>query len=681
MLTLLLAEILAITGAQLVPSDPLEAPRVVTVLIEGERILEVGEGLKPPAGARVIDGAGLFLCAAPIDGFAYWDSDHDPLYASAGVALVTDHGNRVLKVIDGRNSPSRAGYPTLRIAGPVIDGFPPSTSDAAVARTSVEAQAQLEPLLAESVDFVAFHSNLTPEPWRKLIELAHGAQRQVWGPLPRGVGLLEAVDGGQDGFLFMDVLMSAGRAWDSAQLADFEPAILKLGAARVRLVPFLAGNARLLAPWTASAPELDWLSPQFANHWRGELEMRNAQLADSAVRKEFDERGARALATQMELLRRLHAAGVQLVPGSGAPHPWLVPGRALHDELGLWQKAGLPAREVLRLATLGAAQALGIDAERGSIAAGKFADLLLLRGDPSQDVGALREPVWVVLRGEARSREQLDSALANLRQRQLRAQAEANRPIEVGDPPAVAGELLLSGYCETLALGVRSAAERYSVVRAKDGSLSFCGRRVVPQPDGTRVEIEIEMRVPKGQLNYFSVQLKGATQHLSVEGHFTANQWRVQRKIDGVHFDVQTALKPVAAVDVGSVTGLIMIGATRGNGPFPVLTFHESLQMEVVRWELGLEPDGAHYLRTPSGVKWARFDPRGALLELSEQRGSAGVKTVGSNTLPESQPGLPFSDVKLREIERARVDDAARRAREAPVGGTGGAGGKSGEKQ
>jgi hypothetical protein len=115
----------------------------------------------------------------------------------------------------------------------------------------------------------------------------------------------------------------------------------------------------------------------------------------------------------------------------------------------------------------------------------------------------------------------------------------------------------------------------------------------------------------------------------------------------------------VAAVDVGSVTTLLLIAASQDGGPFPVMVFHEGLEMEVVRWDLLLEPDGAHLLRTTEGPRFARFDPRGALLLLQEQRGSGGIETQGTNTLAKERPGLPFGPSKLQAIERARQAQAA----------------------
>jgi len=654
MLSLLLAQGIAITGATLVPLEPSASPRKLTVLIEGERIRELGESLEPPAGARVIDGAGLFLCPAPIDAFAYWNADHDPLYASAGIALLADHGGNVLTILDARASSTRGSAPTLRIAGPVIDGYPPSTTEASVARTPLEAQAQLEPLIEAGIDFVAFQDNLGVDAWRKLIEVAHKSKLQVWGPLPRSVELAAAVDAGQDGFLFLDVLLPAGKAWDGVALADFDASIAHMAKARSRIVPFLNGNARLLRGWRADSPELSLLSPQFANYWRSELEARGAMFKEPAKRAEFESKGTKALELQRALLMRLHEQGLQLVPGSGAPHPWLVPGDGLHDELALWQQAGIAPREVLRLATAGAASALGLDAERGTVEAGKLADLVLLRADPSADIAALRKPEWVIHKGSAVSRATLDEQVAALRARQSAAQAAANRPIEVGDPPKIAGELVLAGYTETMTLGVRSAAERYSAVRAPDGKLNLCGRRVVPQDDGTQVEVESLLRLADTKLEYFKISLRTAKHELTVEGFDAAGQTRVERRIDGVHVDLQTSRDPVAAVDVGSVTTHLLIALTQDGGPFPVMTFHEGLEMEVVRWELSLDAEGNHLLRTPEGPKGARFDARGALLLLQEQRGSGGSETRGTNTLAKERPGLPFGPSKLQAIEKAR---------------------------
>jgi len=70
-------------------------------------------------------------------------------------------------------------------------------------------------------------------------------------------------------------------------------------------------------------------------------------------------------------------------------------GYTLHNELELYVQAGIPAPEVLRIATLVPAQVLGVagPSQRGFIAPGRQADMVLIDGDPSKNIGDIRH-VW-----------------------------------------------------------------------------------------------------------------------------------------------------------------------------------------------------------------------------------------------------------------------------------------------
>ena len=81
--------------------------------------------------------------------------------------------------------------------------------------------------------------------------------------------------------------------------------------------------------------------------------------------------------------------------------PNQVPGFSLHRELALFVEAGIPAADVLRLATLGAAKVLRKADELGSITAGKRADVLVLTNDPLVDIHATRSIDTVIKDGVA----------------------------------------------------------------------------------------------------------------------------------------------------------------------------------------------------------------------------------------------------------------------------------------
>ena len=91
----------------------------------------------------------------------------------------------------------------------------------------------------------------------------------------------------------------------------------------------------------------------------------------------------------------LHAAGVPILAGSDAPNPGTTHGASVHRELELLVRAGLSPVEALRAATAAAVDAFDLG-DRGRIAAGLKADLILVRGDATADIRATRDiaAIW-----------------------------------------------------------------------------------------------------------------------------------------------------------------------------------------------------------------------------------------------------------------------------------------------
>jgi imidazolonepropionase-like amidohydrolase len=110
----------------------------------------------------------------------------------------------------------------------------------------------------------------------------------------------------------------------------------------------------------------------------------------------------------------LHDEGAPILLGTDTDNAYVVPGLSAHEELGLLTVAGLSPLEALGAGTSSAATALGLDEEIGTIAVGKRADLLLVEGDPLDDLTRLREPAGVMLDGRWLPRQRLDEILARL---------------------------------------------------------------------------------------------------------------------------------------------------------------------------------------------------------------------------------------------------------------------------
>ena len=112
-----------------------------------------------------------------------------------------------------------------------------------------------------------------------------------------------------------------------------------------------------------------------------------------------------------EMTRRMHEAGVPIAVGTDIAARDVLPGFAVHDEIGHLVASGLTPMEALRAGTSEAARLLNASGMLGTIAPGKAADLVLLDGDPLADVKNVGRISAVVLRGKLLEREDLDRLL------------------------------------------------------------------------------------------------------------------------------------------------------------------------------------------------------------------------------------------------------------------------------
>ncbi|HWF09034.1 MAG TPA: amidohydrolase family protein [Bryobacteraceae bacterium] len=99
-------------------------------------------------------------------------------------------------------------------------------------------------------------------------------------------------------------------------------------------------------------------------------------------------------------LLRAYRAGVTLVTGSDAGKPLVFHGPTVQHEIALWVEAGVPVQVALQAATLNAARALKAESRIGSIEKGKDATLLLVDGNPLQDIRAIEAISAVIIKGE-----------------------------------------------------------------------------------------------------------------------------------------------------------------------------------------------------------------------------------------------------------------------------------------
>jgi imidazolonepropionase-like amidohydrolase len=117
------------------------------------------------------------------------------------------------------------------------------------------------------------------------------------------------------------------------------------------------------------------------------------------------------------MLDALAEAGVPILLGTDAPQIFSVPGFSLFHEMPVMVEAGMTPAEVLRSGTLAVARFLGIEAEAGTVAVGKRADLILLDANPLADIRNMERRRGVMVQGRWLPRAEIDRRLEEIARR------------------------------------------------------------------------------------------------------------------------------------------------------------------------------------------------------------------------------------------------------------------------
>lgn len=403
----------AITGARLFDPESLEVTPGTTVVVEGERISAVGPDgtVEIPEGAHLIDARGRTLMPGLWDLHTHLSDLDGLLQIAAGVTSVRDLANDVDTVTRLRRewSEGEAIGPRVWIAG-FLDGPGPYAGPTkALVSTFEEAQEWIDRYHELGFIQVKLYSSLDPELVAPIASYAHSLGMKVSGHLPYPLVASQAIERGYDeiqhvNFLFLTLFDDTSidtRTPQRFTVPAERAAEIDLDSPEVtELIDLLLENHVAVDPTLAIFEGMITAVP-------GELSPTYAAVADRFPAT--FQRGLRAGGLEppegladtyqesyrrmVQMVGRLHEAGVPILPGTDA-----LAGFALHRELELYAEAGIPAPEVLRIATLDAARHLGEDDDLGTVEPGKLADLILVDGRPDESIEEIRD-VDVVVKG------------------------------------------------------------------------------------------------------------------------------------------------------------------------------------------------------------------------------------------------------------------------------------------
>ena len=109
----------------------------------------------------------------------------------------------------------------------------------------------------------------------------------------------------------------------------------------------------------------------------------------------------------LRIIKELHDSGISIICGTDAGIGITIPGASIHQELAFYKQCGLTNYEVLATATINASRTHEVMRSMGSIEEGKLANLILVEDNPLQDLGALKDPDVVFIKGHKLERETL----------------------------------------------------------------------------------------------------------------------------------------------------------------------------------------------------------------------------------------------------------------------------------
>lgn len=357
------------------------------VLISNGRIERLGTRLSAPSSATIVDGTGKTLLPGFIDAHTHTFADVLPQALAFGVTtqleMFTDIG-----LAAGLRADQRAGKANARSdifsAGTLVTSpkghgtqfgmIIPTISSPDSAQSFVDAR------LAEGSDFIKIvyddgsayalrRATIDKPTLSAVIGATHKRGKLAVVHIGSARGARDAIESGADGLVHIHA--------DPDSLPGFAALVKRRGAFVIpTLTVTMSVTGTSASTGLVSDPRVDSL---LNLNDLTQLKQTFPTRPNSRVRYAFAEAA----------VKELHAAGVPILAGSDTPNPGTTHGASIHTELELLVKAGLTPAEALASATGVPARAFKLD-DRGRIAAGRRADMLLIEGDPTVDITATR---------------------------------------------------------------------------------------------------------------------------------------------------------------------------------------------------------------------------------------------------------------------------------------------------
>lgn len=422
------AESLAFVNVNVIPMTSEAVLHGRSVVVTDGRIAAIGdvETTALPEDAVIIDGTDRYLMPGLAEMHAHVPGADSRdlervlgLFVANGVTLIRGMlGQPSHLELRKQLATGEKTGPRLFTSGPSFSGRSVDGPEQAVAMVREQAR--------DGYDFLKIHPGLSLAEFQAIAATANELHVPFAGHVPEDVTVEQALAAGMatidhlDGYMvsllrpdddptggfggFFGVYL-ANHA-DPGKIEGIARATVAAGVWNVPTQSLFEHVVSAEAPERmADRPEMKYVSAGTVEAWKeAKNELMKAELYTP-------ETAARAIELRRKLILALHRSGAGLLLGSDAPQIFNVPGFSVHRELRMLVEAGLSPFEALQTGTVYPASFFNQEHSFGTVQEGLEADLVLLDGNPLQDIGNSRRIHGVMIRGHWLSRQDLDRQL------------------------------------------------------------------------------------------------------------------------------------------------------------------------------------------------------------------------------------------------------------------------------
>jgi len=402
------ASTLAIVGGTLIDGTGAAPVPDAAVVIHNGRIVATGprSKVKIPRRANLFDAHGKTILPGLWDMHAHFEQvEWGPIYLAAGVTTVRDCGNEFEFITAVRDAIAHGHGlgPRLLLAG-VVDGTGALSLGVDRVDTPEQARQWTDRYHAAGFQQMKIYSSVKLEEVKVIADEAHRLGMTVTGHVPEGLTAYQVIEAGQDqinhiGYVadIMHAPFSADMSRDDKrkatasidlESAEAQKALAFLKDHRTVVDPTMAlfefFTATTAKPPASFEPGVNKIAPELAE-----------QLTEVGPPTERSQTTEKVFEKELAIIGALHRAGIPIVAGTDQT----VPGYSLHREIELYVQAGFTPMEAIQAATIVPARVMGLDRDSGTVEKGKRGDLILIDGNPLEDIHNTRNVEFVITNG------------------------------------------------------------------------------------------------------------------------------------------------------------------------------------------------------------------------------------------------------------------------------------------